>query len=272
MKGQRTAGRCEASGTRPSGPQDRVAKCSAVVGSSSATTVARPPPRGVSLLGYLFLGHRCIPMGRKTRHTSTQVKAMLEEINQQTDRGAAVIAAAALDELLDVCIQNRLLEMNRERYDALFSFERPLGSFSAKIELGMALGFYSKAGYESLHIIRDIRNKFSHKIEPISFDHEDIRKIVDQHWGSRFKGKSRRDKFETVFHIMAMLLTAVQLDDIRIKSLARLTPRFSYNLFHSFRPKRETRKRNSARSVRSEAGKISLMSSTFQAPVSSFRS
>jgi len=145
-------------------------------------------------------------MARKTRHTSAQVKAMLEEIEAQTDRGAAVIAGAALDELLNVCLQCRLLEMNRERYDALFGFDKALGTFNAKIELGMALGFYSRDGLNILHAIRDIRNKFSHRIEPITFDHPDIAAIIDRSWNEAY-GADRRRRFMSAFTMIAMLLT-----------------------------------------------------------------
>ncbi len=174
-------------------------------------------------------------MGRKTRHTNAQVAAMMEEINEQTDRGAAVIAAAALDELLNVCIQNRLIEMSRERYDALFGADRPLGSFSAKIEMGAALGFYSVAGYKTLHAIRDIRNKFAHRIEPMTFDHEDVIKIIDKSWQETF-GTSRRQRFISAFSIMALLLSAVQFDDIRIQSLGESHPELYVQLVSILSP------------------------------------
>ena len=42
-------------------------------------------------------------------HTREQISAFLTELEKQTDRGAALIAAAVLDEILEMLITARLL-------------------------------------------------------------------------------------------------------------------------------------------------------------------
>jgi hypothetical protein len=174
-------------------------------------------------------------MGRKTRHTAEQVKAAMEEISKQTDRGAGIIAAAILDEMLETIIQARLLELNRDHYDALFGPEKPLGSFSAKIEIGFALGFYSEQGYKVLHAARAVRNKFAHRIEALEFDHPDVAAIVEKSFGDEF-GATRRDRFLTAIRAMAMLLLAPHAADVRIKSLYDTNPNIYLEVFRAIDP------------------------------------
>ena len=65
-------------------------------------------------------------MARNKEHTLDQIKAFTEELKIQTDRGVALIAAAVLDELLEMLLTARLLEVGRDRHDALFGRGKPL--------------------------------------------------------------------------------------------------------------------------------------------------
>jgi hypothetical protein len=56
---------------------------------------------------------------------------------------------------------------------------RPLSSFSAKIELGFALGLYDDKLRHPLNMIRDVRNEFAHNMDATSFDHPDVAKLID---------------------------------------------------------------------------------------------
>src|SRR5438876_787528 len=63
-------------------------------------------------------------------HTQEQISAFLQELKTQTDRGAAIIAAAVLDELLELLILDRFIKLGSERRDALFDRTgAPLSSF-----------------------------------------------------------------------------------------------------------------------------------------------
>lgn len=142
----------------------------------------------------------------------------MEELKQQTDRGAGIIAAAILEEMLEVVLLARLGHLNRKHYEAIFAPEGALGSFSKKIEIGFALGIYSEEGCRNLHTIREIRNKFAHRIEALVFDHPDIAAVVDRDWSDEF-GNTRRARFINAFRIMGMLLLTPRNADIRVKSV-----------------------------------------------------
>jgi Kef-type K+ transport system membrane component KefB len=108
-------------------------------------------------------------------HTTEQVTSFLQELKIQTDRGAAVIAAAVLDEILQMLLLARFVEIGSERRDTLFTkIGAPLSPLSAKIELAFATGIISNNARLAAHIVRDVRNKFAHRIEALTFDHPEV--------------------------------------------------------------------------------------------------
>ena len=97
-------------------------------------------------------------MVKKQIRTSDQVTGLLNEIQAQTDRGAAIIAVGMLDELLELVILARLVDISQERRKDLFDTNAPLHSFSAKIEMAFALGVIVDQSRVALHLVRVIRN------------------------------------------------------------------------------------------------------------------
>jgi DNA-binding MltR family transcriptional regulator len=96
------------------------------------------------------------------------------EINAQTDRGAAIIAAAILDDALEDALRTRLI-LTASLSDRIFSSENgPLARFSAKIDIAAATGLLPKEMCDGIHLVRRIRNKFAHSIEPLKFADQEI--------------------------------------------------------------------------------------------------
>jgi hypothetical protein len=90
-------------------------------------------------------------------HSPKAVETYVEELKMQTDRGAGIVAAAVVEEALEFTIKRRLIELSNSRADSLFGRMRPLSSFSAKTELGFALGLYDDKLRHPLNMIRDIQ-------------------------------------------------------------------------------------------------------------------
>ncbi len=161
-------------------------------------------------------------MAKGKMHTADQIKTFLDEVKTQSDRGTAVLASSVLDELLELLILARFIEIGSERREMLFEkMGAPLSSFSAKIELIFALGVISNEARLALHLIRDIRNKFAHRIEPLQFDHPSVAELIKTRAtpGIQAMDKSNREKFLAMFHAMAAILYGTLAADIRIKSL-----------------------------------------------------
>ncbi|MCE9550877.1 MAG: hypothetical protein K8R50_07720 [Betaproteobacteria bacterium] len=89
--------------------------------------------------------------------------ALVTELEQQTDRGVAIVGVAWIEEALVAAIQ-AFLEKDKSAWDGLFRKSGPLSSLSAKIDLARLLGMTSNAIYSDLHILREVRNEFAHSL------------------------------------------------------------------------------------------------------------
>jgi len=101
---------------------------------------------------------------------------IFKEIDNQTDRAAALIAVAYLEERLYTALLARLIR-NKEAEEGLFGRSRPLGSFSSRIDLGALIGVYEPSTRKKLHTIREIRNEFAHQSKPRNFEDQRIRAL-----------------------------------------------------------------------------------------------
>jgi len=104
----------------------------------------------------------------------SEVKLMLQltnEFRDESDRAAAVLAAAYLDHLLGELISATMTAEPEEVEEMLFQKGNgPLGTFSARIDTAYCLGLLSRDERGDLHLIRKIRNDFAHKLAGMSFE------------------------------------------------------------------------------------------------------
>ncbi|MDI4231684.1 hypothetical protein OZ411_02515 [Bradyrhizobium sp. Arg237L] len=175
-------------------------------------------------------------MPRRTSHTAEQITAAVKEIQEQTDRGSAIVGAAMMDEMMAVVLQKRMSDMNRTHYDAFFGQNGPGGTFSNKIELFYAFGLCNETLYKAMHGIRAIRNKFAHRIEQLSFDDPSIAELVDGLSAYGFDVPNRRQKFIGILTIILSLVFATGVDDIRVKSIAETHSEIYIGLLKRFFP------------------------------------
>ena len=85
----------------------------------------------------------------------------------ESDRGAAVLAAALFKDRLKKAIEEKKFHnVDNEACKRL--------SFWRTIELGYALGLYDRKTRNGLRVVGDIRNKFAHSSDPLEFDHEKV--------------------------------------------------------------------------------------------------
>lgn len=98
------------------------------------------------------------------------------EIEHQTDRAAALIAAGLLEERLLGLLKARMFG-DPTTQDKMFKGYGPLASFSAKIDLGYLLGLYDAEMQQRLHTIRNIRNEFAHSVRPIDFGSQKVKAL-----------------------------------------------------------------------------------------------
>lgn len=102
----------------------------------------------------------------------------LDDFNKETERGAALAAAAMLDDQLGKVIEAFLIP-NKGSHALLSGFNAPLGSFSARIAAAFGLGLISEAEYRECELIRKVRNEFAHQIK-VSFATEKVVSLCAQ--------------------------------------------------------------------------------------------
>ena len=104
-----------------------------------------------------------------------ELSKFLHSFNQESDRGAVLIAASILDEWLSEIIETFLVK-SKESKGLLFDFSAPLGTFSARTKMAYSLGLIEKKEFEEINIIRKIRNEFGHQWKDINFESNKIKK------------------------------------------------------------------------------------------------
>ena len=112
------------------------------------------------------------PEGRLVSQ-DTSVNSFLTEFQEESDRAAAVLGPAMLDELLKELLDATFV--SREVGTKLTGKMGPISTFSARIALAHAIGLISEPEAKDLHRMRDIRNKFAHRLHGLSFNTQTIR-------------------------------------------------------------------------------------------------
>jgi DNA-binding MltR family transcriptional regulator len=109
-----------------------------------------------------------------------ELDQLVAELEKETDRGAALTAAAYLDAALEMLLRSCFVA-DRARADKLLSDPyAPLASLASRIDMAYCLGHIGPIYYETMNAIRDIRNAFAHHRQALSFDHPEIEKHISR--------------------------------------------------------------------------------------------
>lgn len=115
-------------------------------------------------------------MGRKGGQSlpvlTEDVARLVDDLAKETDRGCALLAAAFLDDVLDVLMRAAFVESS-EAVNKILGTGRPLESFGARTHLCFCIGLLGMDVYCDLNLIREIRNDFAHR-QPTSFKAAEI--------------------------------------------------------------------------------------------------
>src|SRR5215831_12873678 len=101
----------------------------------------------------------------------------MDEIAASSDRAAAIVLTAIIDDRVDAVIRKHL-HQDKKVLEKLFHSSGPIGAFSAKIDLGYLLGIYGDDSLKDLHTIRKIRNEFAHNLAIQKFTESKIRDLT----------------------------------------------------------------------------------------------
>lgn len=99
---------------------------------------------------------------------------MEKEFYGESDRACGILFASWVELLVERAIKYKL---KRDPPTALFDFEGPLGTFSAKIMMAYALELFGSKTNHDLLLIRTIRNEFAHCQLPLRFDVPEVKGV-----------------------------------------------------------------------------------------------
>jgi hypothetical protein len=104
-------------------------------------------------------------------------KAMIDRIDQGEDRSAAILAASFLEDRLQKAILARLVH-DKVVIGEMFKGYGPLATFRAKIDLAFLMSIIAAPMRRHLHRIREIRNRFAHRLDVHDFEAIEIKDIT----------------------------------------------------------------------------------------------
>jgi mannitol operon repressor len=106
-------------------------------------------------------------------HDIQYFSEFLAEFQKESDRGGALVGAALLDARLERLLLSHLVK-GKGSEELVSGGNAPLGSFSARINVCLALGLITPPEQHELNLVRKIRNEFAHREHGITFDDQKI--------------------------------------------------------------------------------------------------
>jgi hypothetical protein len=127
------------------------------------------------------------------------IQDIIHELDNQSDRGVALIAAALVDVSLIRLMRCRMVGF-KDFEQILFEREgAPLSTFSARIKVARGFGVLGPLAEAHMDAMRRVRNQFAHSPLKIDFTHELIAKEIDKllpddnpAWKPEFSTERRR--------------------------------------------------------------------------------
>jgi len=108
-----------------------------------------------------------------------EYNSLFESLHEHNDRSLVLTIAAFAEDTLELLFLSYLREP-KEAKELVNGFNAPLGTFSSRIKAAFVIGLIRKDGYQTLEILRKIRNKFAHNWKGVSLDREDIATLINQ--------------------------------------------------------------------------------------------
>lgn len=104
----------------------------------------------------------------------------VNQLSQESDRGAALVGAAFLDHLLAALIEGFLIDDRKSLKDVLEGHFAPLSSLASRISMAFSLGLISEDEQHDLDLIRKVRNVFAHELTSSAFSAGKIEEILSK--------------------------------------------------------------------------------------------
>jgi hypothetical protein len=120
-----------------------------------------------------------LPRVLDTRQIRAELKRLYDAIGNPSDDLCVVFSSAYLDKQLGAILKYVLITDEHNSVGSLLAGGQ-LASFVARINMAYCLGLISPWCYRTLKKIAEIRNMFAHSIGHVSFDDQDVKRLIDE--------------------------------------------------------------------------------------------
>ena len=129
------------------------------------------------------------------------IEEITTELDSQTDRGAAIVGAALLDDRLRQAIEASVdPSLSRlDRADLFNGPNAPIGTYSSRARVARALGLFGDDFLDDLKIIGRVRNRFAHHLDIREFRDPRIAELCSKLRGSQTVRVERDGTMTPVF-------------------------------------------------------------------------
>ncbi|MFP3344378.1 hypothetical protein R0J87_17925 [Halomonas sp. SIMBA_159] len=108
-----------------------------------------------------------------------ELNSLFKLLHEHDDRGLVLTIAAFAEDTLEILLLNYLREPKQAK-ELINGFNAPLGAFSVRIKAAYVLGLIRKDCYQTLEILRKVRNRFAHNWDGVSLDRQDVESLINQ--------------------------------------------------------------------------------------------
>ncbi|HZZ45146.1 MAG TPA: MltR family transcriptional regulator [Tepidisphaeraceae bacterium] len=109
---------------------------------------------------------------------TNEADGLLGDLERETDRGAALLGVAFIDDVLDAVLRAHFVD-DEKAVHKLLGPGRPVESFGTRTHLAFCLGLLGPDTYSDMNLIREIRNEFAHR-QPVSFEGEMVKSRIER--------------------------------------------------------------------------------------------
>ena len=110
---------------------------------------------------------------------SAEFSALVDHLRAETDRGCMLVAAAFLDNALEVLIRAAFVD-NQKAAGRLLEYPGPCSTFAARSDLAYCMGLIDSSTHADLGTVRKIRNEFAHSHFLARFSSAKIKALCHQ--------------------------------------------------------------------------------------------
>lgn len=107
-------------------------------------------------------------------------KVFFAALDEETDRARVILAAAWMDQFLEIKLMNEFSEGNSKARDRLFSDNGPFARLSSKLDAAFCAGWIDADVYHDASMIRRLRNDFAHRVDKLSLRDPEISALLQK--------------------------------------------------------------------------------------------